>query len=304
MKLSFWAALALVLFLSLSATAQPISIFHDPWLNWDFINNTGAVVNDFEIIVETPGWIPPEVLLGMPFPVMGTTYGDNNGDGLPDTKLTWSGADVGPGMVAHVGAYMLGSGRILDAYWTFNGAKVGPSIPITYELTEIFDPDPTVPDDNEIHMLLQMSPGYYDDPGNTLAVGWANIRTFANIPYDVLGLEDLNEGLDLSTLALYKVDAREGGPGGDLITGDPIYPGIDFPAESFFDVYFDVPVPDGNVGPAWESLLVADIVMDDGMGGLTTVGIFWNLNPQCPEPGTMVLVALGALAVLYRIRRR
>ena len=304
MKLRFWAALAFVLCVSLSATAQPISIFHDPWLNWDFFNNTGSSVNDLDIIVATPNWTPPEVLLGMPFPTMMPCYGDNNGDGVPDTLLRWCGADVGPGMIAHVGAYMLGSGPILDAYWTQDGVKVGSSLPITYELTEIFDPDPFVPDDNEIHMLLQMSPGYFADPGNAgIAVGWDNIRTFANIPSDVLGLPDLNEGLDLTSLALYEVDAREGGPGGDIISG-PILPGIDFPAESFFDVYFDVPVPDDFVGPGYESLLVADIIMDDGMGGYTTVGMFWNLNPQCPEPGTMMLVALGALAVLYRIRRR
>jgi hypothetical protein len=303
MKQSFWAALVLVLFVSLSAAAQPISIFHDPWLNWDFVNNTGLSVNDIDIIVESPTFSPPEVLVGMPFPIWSACYGDNNGDGQPDTLIRWCGADVGPGMIAHVGAYMLGSGRILDAYWTQDGVKVGPSLPITWELTEIFDPDPVTPDDNEIHMLLQMSPGFYADPGNAgLTVGWANIRTFANIPDDVLGLEDLNIDLELTELALYAVDPREGGPGGAIID-DTVWWENDFPAESFFDVYFDVPVEDGQVGPGYESLLVADIVVWDGVT-TTQVGTFWNLNPQCPEPGTMVLVALGALAVLYRIRRR
>ena len=37
---------------------QTAPLFHDPWLNWDFVNFTGQPVNDFEIVVETPNWSP------------------------------------------------------------------------------------------------------------------------------------------------------------------------------------------------------------------------------------------------------
>jgi hypothetical protein len=292
MSKRFWVALVFVLSIAVSAAAQPITILHDPWLNWDFINRTGVMANDFHIIVDNPAWVPPEVFKGV-FPTFQVCPGE-------DTLLSWCGADVPAGGVAHMGLYMLGSGRILDAYWTQDGIKVGPSVPITYELTRIYDPDPVIPGNSEIHMLLQMSPGYYGDPGNTgTRVGWNNIRTFANIPAGMLGLENLNESLDLGTLLSYEVTPREGGPGGGIIT-DPIW----IEPESFFDVYFDLLVPDDMLGPQFESLLVADVILDDGMGGYTTVGWFWNLNPQCPEPGTYALVGFGLAALVLRLRRK
>jgi len=55
-----------------------------------------------------------------------------------------------------------------------------------------------------------------------------------------------------------------------------------------------------DLGPQRESLLVADII--DGTGA--TIGRFWNLNPQCPEPGTFVLVGLGLAALVVRLRRK
>jgi hypothetical protein len=304
MKQRFWVALVFVLLFSLPAAAQPITIFHDPWLNWDFTNRTGQLADDFHIIVESPDWTPPEVFGGL-FPYTGAVYGDNNGDGLPDTMLTWSGPPIPPGAPMHAGLYMLGSGRILDAYWTLGGQKVGPSVPITYEKTEIFIPDPVIVDNNEVHMLLQFAPGYCDDPGNTMAVGWTNIRTFANIPAEMLGLADLNEGLTPrldGDLLVYEVNPREGGPDGDVISRDRIVWG-DGIGESFFDVYLAT-VPDEFRGPQWESLLVADIIMDDGMGGYTTVGWFWNLNPQCPEPGTITLVVFGGLLAVLKLKKR
>ena len=298
MRKRYWIALVLFVLASTVAAAQPIDIFHDPWLNWDFVNRTGLSANDFHIIVGADGWTPPEVFTGI-FPGFTVYHGDNNGDGIPDTMLAWSGADVPPMGVAHMGAYMLGSGRVLDAYWTLDGAKVGPSVAITYELTRIYDPDPTIPDNGEIHMMLQMSPGYYGDPGNAgTVVGWNNIRTFANIPSDMLGLSDLNEGLDLNLLLPFRVTAREGGPAGEIITG-PVW-WEQPPPESFFDVYFDIQVPDSMLGPQFESLLVADIINGQG----EVIGQFWNLNPQCPEPGTYALIAAGAGVLLLRFRRR
>ncbi len=295
MKQQFWAALVLMMLFSVAAAAQPITIFHDPWLNWDFVNLTGTETNDLHIVVESPDFVPPEVFQG-PYPVF-VPCPDPAG-----TTLTWCGYDVPAGGVAHIGAYMLGSGRILDAYWTQDGVKVGAPLPITYELTAIVDPDPSIPDNSEIHMLLQFAPGYYADPLNAgTMIGWNNIRTFANMPAELLGLPDLNESLDprLETdLVQYEVDAREGGPGGQIISG-PVW-WEEFPPDSFFDVYFDVDVPDVDLGPQRESLLVADII--DGTGA--TIGRFWNLNPQCPEPGTFVLVGLGLAALVVRLRRK
>jgi hypothetical protein len=300
MRKQSWVALVLIVLASCAAVAQqPVIVLHDPWLNWDFINNTGQMVNDFHIIVESPDWTPPEVFYSV-YPSFNVVHGDNNGDGIPDTMLTWADAAIMPGMPTHVGAYMLGSGRVLDAYWTLDGARVASALPITYELTEIYDPDPTVLDNSEIHMLLQFAPGYYADPGNAgEAVGWTNIRTFASIPANMLGLADLNEGLDLGLLLPFEVAAREGGPAGDLISSDRIIWGDGF-GESFFDVYFDIPVPDGMLGPQFESLLVADIV--NGQGDV--IARFWNLNPQCPEPGTYALIAAGVGALLLRFRRK
>ncbi|HUU34867.1 MAG TPA: hypothetical protein VMW48_12450, partial [Vicinamibacterales bacterium] len=168
MRKPFWVALVLFMLVSAAAVAQQsVIVLHDPWLNWDFINNTGQMANDFHLIVESPGWMPLEVFYSV-YPMFNVVHGDNNGDGIPDTMLTWADAAIMPGMATHIGAYMLGSGRVLDAYWTLDGVKLESSLPITYELTEILDPDPAVPNDSEIHMLLQFAPGYYADPANRL----------------------------------------------------------------------------------------------------------------------------------------
>ena len=108
-----------------SAAAMGQSIFHDPWLNWDFINFTGGPTDDFEIVVDNgafnpnPGAFPPEVLMGMPYQNFGVTHADFDGDTDIDTKLSWSNPLGGPipnGGVMHVGGDMRNSGPILDAY--------------------------------------------------------------------------------------------------------------------------------------------------------------------------------------------
>jgi hypothetical protein len=298
MRKEFWVALVLIVLASSAAVAQGTSVFHDPWLNWDFWNQTGQLVNDFHIIVEAQDWYTQQVWTGL-WPDFRYVHGDNNGDGVPDTMLVWEGTTLGQVMPMHVGLHMLDSGRILDAYWTFDGVKVGSSVPITYERTRIFDPDPTIPDDKEIHMILQIAPGYYADLGNEgQPVGWTNIRTFANLPADMLGLADLNEGLDLNALQPFEVVPLRDGPGGEPIIGPVYYD--DFPAESFFDVYFDIQLPDGEFGPHRESLLVANVI--DGQGQV--IGTFYNLNPQCPEPGTYALIAAGLGALVLRFRRK
>lgn len=291
-------AMFLVLLIVGSATAQ--SIFHDPWLNWDFINLTGQNTDDFEIIVESgtfnpnPLAVPPEVLMGMPYQNFVVTHGDFDADLDADTKLSWFnplGGPILPNQIMHVGGDMRNSGPILDAYWTFGGAKVGNSIAISYELTEI---RPT--NSGEIHMQLNIAPGFYEDQPSESA-GWTGIRTFVNIPAHVLGLADLNDGLDLSTLAAYEVFPQYGQPGVPGSTGVTIQPTdeIMMNIDSFFDVYLDT-VPGEFLGPNYESLLYAEV-----LNAGTPIGQFWNLNPQSPEPATWVMLVCGALASLIYV---
>ena len=92
----------------------------------------------------------------------------------------------------------------------------------------------------------------------------------------------------------FEVDPYRGQPGvpgnsGIKITG-PVMMDID----SFFDVYLDT-VPQDFLGPQYESLLHAEVLNQGNV-----IGQFWNLNPQSPEPATMLLLVLGALGVLRR----
>jgi hypothetical protein len=191
-------------------------VWHDPWLNWDFLNNLGITVNDFAIIVDDPSGTfdpdpnDPEQQWAMPFPEFRRIRDtDWDGDGDLDTMLKWLGADVDDGMFAHGGLYMKGSGLVLDAFWTKDCRKVGWSTPITYELTEIRG-------DPEVHMHLQMAPGFFEDSNHPDApnqeAGWTEIRTFLSLPADLLDLEDLNKDLDLDALAAmdYEVTPKYG----------------------------------------------------------------------------------------------
>jgi len=222
-----------------------------------------------------------------------------------ETKLSWSnpvgGVPIPAGMTAHVGGDMRNSGRILDAYWTLGGVPVGvmpgapPSIAISYELTEIrwleYDP--------EVHMQLQIADGYFEARAPGAEAGWTGVRTFANIPASMLGLEDLNASLDLSTLAQFETTPQYGFPGMPGHDGRVILKtdeNYQYMPDSFFDVYVDT-IPPELSSPAYESLLYA-VVLNAG----TPIGQFWNLNPQSPEPATLGLLSLGALALLRRRR--
>ena len=173
------------------------------------------------------------------------------------------------------------------------GAKVGPSIAISYELTEIRPAGSA-----EIHMQLNIAPGYYEDQPGELG-GWTGIRTFRNIPAGVLALADLNSALDLATLAAYEVTPQYGVPGvpgggADILLGDEILLGLG----ETLDVYLDT-VDDAFIGPDYESLLYAE-VLNQG----SPIGQFWNLNPQSPEPGTMMMLVSAGLMGLVGFGRR
>jgi len=279
-------------------SALGIVVWHDPWLNWDFDNLTGTTVNDFEIIVANGNYNPDgndpnEVLKGMPFPNFSVAHGDYDGDpGTTETKLTWSGADLNPGQTAHGGLYMQGSGLVLDAYWTKDGAKVGNSTAITYEQTRV-EGDPL------LYMELRIADGFFTDTGHpeypNQEAGWTSIRTFANIPATELALADLNDSLDLSLLEEWEVSPRLGGP-----EGDPILPTTEIIVGmgEVVDIYLTEILPE-KANPDYEALLYAE-VLNQATG---VVGEFWNLNPQSPEPGTILLLGIGTAGMLLRRKK-
>ncbi|MHC4562977.1 MAG: PEP-CTERM sorting domain-containing protein [Planctomycetota bacterium] len=267
-------------------------IWHDPWLNWDFINGTGVVVNDLDIIVDSPTFTPnlgnPNQAWSLPFPNITSSNGDFDGDGDTDTKITYSGANINPLATAHGGLYMLGSGMVLDAYWTLNGVKVGASTAITYEQTR-------VEDDPDLYMELSIAPGFFDDPLNAgHEAAWTNIRTFVNLPADLLDLPDINSDLDLSTLAAYEVTPKEGGPlGPDILPSTVILANLDSTPVDIF--LANIPPEFSNEN--YEALLVAEVLNQP-----TMIGTFWNINPQSPEPATLALLGIGGVALLRRRR--
>ena len=301
-----------LLIVGLAATAsqaiEPPSIFHDPWLNWDFVNNTGGTVDDLEIVVDDPTFSPNladsnEVWSDL-FGNVSLSNADHDGDGDQDTVVRFFNGTVLPGQLAHGGLFMAGSGNILDAYWTLGGTKVGSSLPVTYELTEI-----RMNGVNEVHMQLQLGDMFFDDLANDgLVAGWTNIRTWVNIPATELDLPDINRLLNEGLITGDSVQPFIGVPGLPGTFGVPILPTDtflydDFPPDSFFDVFL-AEIPDAFRGPNYEALLIADVIVAPigDQANFTVVGEFWNLNPQSPEPATMGLLAMGGLAVLRRRR--
>lgn len=70
-----------------------------------------------------------------------------------------------------------------------------------------------------------------------------------------------------------------------------VLPGGDFTVESFFDVFVDESL---NVGSEFESLLTADVVVfNPNLNTWEPIGWFWNINPQSPEPFSLVLLCAG-----------
>lgn len=300
--------LASLYVLFVSTAVQGKVVWHDPYLNWDFWNTTGLVANDLDIVVDNPGFNPnlanPAEVWSVPFQTVTLTNLDHDGDLDQDTRVRYSnptppgtvsfdtdgipyGVEVPPDC-AHGGLYMKGSGLVLDAYWTSGGAKIGPSYPITYEQTRV-EGDPA------LYMELSIAKGFFEDSENAgKEAGWTEIRTFVNLPADLLDLPDINKDLDLSTLSTYEVtpyDANTGlpiSPSDVILMGDP---------DSFFDVFLsDIDPAYANDG--YEALLVATVVTSASEP--IPAGAFWNLNPQSPEPATIILLGFGSLALLRR----
>ena len=275
MRVCKWSLVLFLLAIPLVGRAA-VDIFHDPFLNWDFVNFTGVEANNFEIIVDAPNWTPNGVYTGF-FP----NFSKSPVNGGLDTLLSWKGRNVPPATIAHVGLGMQGSGRILDAYWTKDGNRIpGGSLAIVYERTRVRrDPIPGTTGTADITMVLQATRG----PDVTEPVMLTNIQTFMDLPAPLLGLDDLNADLDqqVGRLSNYRTS-----PNPDVVQNLPI--------DSFFDVFVGTTQ---NIGPEWESLLIADVVV-----GTQKIGMFWNLNPQCPEPTS--LLGLLALGGLLRLRPR
>ncbi len=269
---------------------------HDPWLNWTIINNSGQAVDDFEIVVDSSTYSNSgtldQLMIGLPFFNQFSTSVVNN-----NTVLKWSGpaGSVQPGVPAHIGALMKDSGPILDAYWTAGGQRVGVAPPIVMETTRLlFSETPT---SAQVSMRLAMSGGFFSDTP-TGQVGLTQIQTFRDIPSSLLGLQDINESLNLGDLAAYQVTPYVGGS--PLSTSDVVWftgPGPD----SFFDVFLDLSTT-SNLGSGYESLLYAQ-VLTPNTPGIPVQVQFWNLNPQSPEPATLTILALGGAVLLSRRRR-
>ena len=283
--------LAVIVLVTATVSAQPIIIDHEPWLNWELFTPVDAT--DVHLVVDNPDFQPREVFedAQRSWRFDGVISTGN------DAILSWVADDPNAGDAGspvHIGADMTGAGRIIGAYWTYWGQTVAP-IPIVWELTRIIDPDPLNPaNDVEVWMRLQTGE-QYAPTGQEVRL--RNIRTYLDIPADVLGLADLNAGLDET-----RITAEWGGRAGmaypdvsDLLPSAP---------DSFFDVFVGVTLPEKS-SPEFESLLVADIMVSEAGGvNAQTFGWFWNLNPQCPEPGSMALLALGGLVALRRRRRK
>ena len=284
------------------AFAQTVAV-HDPWLNWDLLNDSGQDVNDFHICVDTPNWSPSESFndsFGAPTTLSDPTT-DCDGDGDQDTIVVWSGGTVPDQGYMHAGMYMQGSGDILNAYWTVDGIQVSAPLPVTYELTLVEEPPSGDP---EIWMRLA-PPTMLVTEYPVGAIGWSGIRTFIDIDAADLGLSDLNDLLDLNSLPSGTETAPENRDGIPLVAGDTYWVSLDsFPAESFFDVFVGSTL---NTGPEYESLLYAEVWLDPDVntqGDETPIGEFWNLNPQSPEPSTAVCLLLASLGWVVRRRRR
>ena len=276
---------------------QPV--YHDAQLNWDFRNFTGQTANDFEIIVSDPEYNPdtndPSQVYtgGLGFPSANATHGDfdpaNPGN---ETKIRWSGRNFLAEQVAHVGLNLNGAGNVLGASWTFDNQFLAWKVPITFERTRV-----TPSTSFDINMELNIASSFFTDPDNpdfpNQQAGWTNIRTFIDIPENMLSLVDINADLDLAALAAFETTPRIGGPGGAVIDPADVFL---FSDDSIFDVFVGAT---NLANPQFESLLVADVV---AQAVPQPFGRFWNLNVQSPEPNTLVLLALGGLLVTRRRR--
>lgn len=266
----------ITIMLSFASPALGQVVWHDAQLNWDFINFGNQTADNFEITVSADRWRPPGYpgsgWFGDPFSTLDLGP-DPSGSG---TLARWSGGQVAPGQTAHVGLNMQGSGKIVNAFWTF-GPQGGDPLPIVFERTRITRRPGG-------RALVDMS---LETTNAFVATGSAElreIRTFMNIPSDMLGLADLNQDLFQRFPQVLQFETQPSQT--SLVLSDQ---------PSFVNVGETT-----LIGPEWESLLVADVFLLGPQPRL--IGRFWNLNPQSPAPGTMLLITGGALMTLRRRR--
>ena len=255
--------------------AVPVTLTHEGFLNWDI--KVDVDLDDFEIVVESPNFQPRQTYDG-PFGTPTVTPSGSN------TKIHWSGATVPANTLFHVGLDMAGAGQMVSATATQGGNPVA-NVPIPFELTEIRYTGRSAAAD--VFMVFNTPQGFFDE--NPLAtVTLENVRTFIDLPADLLDLPDLNSGLNLGLLPNETTPV----PGSVQL----------FAPGNETEIYVGQTI---NASPLYESLLFGQVFVDyDGPGAMEPVmtSEFWNLNPQSPEPSSLVLLAVGAVVAIKRRR--
>lgn len=269
-KASLCAALVVMGSASLSLAQLP-PVYHPAVSNWDLYNLTGQPVNDFDVIVASPDFEP-----SWTYNPGGTNQiirGDFNGDMIVETKIHYVFPTVAVGELKHIGLRLPADVGMQDAYWTFNGVRVG-SQGIPYERTKVTRS--AVGGSGEVVMQFQ-APQLF--AGNLTL---SNIRAFRDLPAGLITGDQLNSSLILDSLAAFEVTP----------TFNPV---AALPTTGFFEVSL------GNTlftGPEYESLLHATILSDN-----VVIGEVWTLNAQCPEPAFCSLIAAAAVIPAFRRRR-
>ncbi len=230
--------------------------------NWDIVNNTGVWANDFHMDFWTDTTLTPKTFYTGAFSAAGCS--------APGASVScnWWDGWVAPGQMTHVGVYfdepVYNRLRISDAYWTLDGAKLDGSVYMPG--MDFWPPGGSWPGGPYMPRWRFFNPW-----GDPLYIGGASMQVVGSVPA-------------LSSL-MYLTGGR-GTPVNDFV----------IPADSFFDVYMDIPIWDGAF-----AIFQGRAYLDPGRTQL--VGNFVYGHEHVPEPGTGVLVLAG-LFLGVAVRRR